>query len=281
MKRRSVPFGYQVKLGKVVIEPCEAQIVKQIYALYLNGLSYQAIADQLTQRQIVFFAERYDWNKNRVKRLLENTSYLGEKGYDEIIDQDTFENVAKRITSKSVNKRKTPQEIGLLKNKMYCANCKLLLTRYISHGRDTWKCQNNGCIIKIRKHTVDVLLEQLQQVLITYVPSINEQKEDEVLQSESIKTLDENIKTLLMEDDINEKAITHLIYKRASTAFCLSDDGENELNLIKFNAVIQDIRNDEAFDFSRLVSILKKIYFIENEITCVETYYGEKINLKD
>ena len=53
--------------------------VNRIAGLYLDGLSYQKLADLLNQKNIPFSQEAPAWDKHKVKRLLENPRYTGQK----------------------------------------------------------------------------------------------------------------------------------------------------------------------------------------------------------
>ena len=48
------------------------------------------IARQMSINQISYNGITFDWNKNMVKRILENEKYLGKDGYPALIDSETF-----------------------------------------------------------------------------------------------------------------------------------------------------------------------------------------------
>lgn len=71
MKKRTIPFGYEIKNGIIKPEARSAEVVKSIYADYLNGKSFGSIAEELTMRQIDYFCGKTKWDKLMVKRVLE------------------------------------------------------------------------------------------------------------------------------------------------------------------------------------------------------------------
>ena len=77
-KQRTIPFGYRMEMGKIVCHPTEAETVKQIFAQYLLGNSMQQIAQRLTEMGTCYHSDVTEWNKNMVKRILENPHYLGD-----------------------------------------------------------------------------------------------------------------------------------------------------------------------------------------------------------
>lgn len=113
MAKRKMLYGYLIQNGEVIAEPKEAITVKRIFVDYLEGLSYQAIAEMLNEEKIPYSPEVAEWNKHKVKRLLENPRYTGEKEYPVIIEPETFENVQQLIKSKATNytPKKTRKEI--------------------------------------------------------------------------------------------------------------------------------------------------------------------------
>ena len=54
MGYRKQPFGYQMDNGETVIQPEEADIVKNIFRNYLAGMSFAAIAEKLNGQNIQY-----------------------------------------------------------------------------------------------------------------------------------------------------------------------------------------------------------------------------------
>ena len=64
--------------GKPEIIPQEAEVVRLIYKLYLDGLSVKAIADCLMQREIPNKNGEPEWRHDMVLRILKNEKYAGD-----------------------------------------------------------------------------------------------------------------------------------------------------------------------------------------------------------
>ena len=47
-KNRYIPFGYTMRNGKLVIEPSEADVIRNIYEDYVNGATLRELAERLT-----------------------------------------------------------------------------------------------------------------------------------------------------------------------------------------------------------------------------------------
>ena len=88
--KATVPFGRFLgydrgEHGELVINEEEADTVRIIYAEFLTGLSYTAIAKKLTELGIKSPAGNDVWNNSTVKSILSNEKYKGcallQKGY--------------------------------------------------------------------------------------------------------------------------------------------------------------------------------------------------------
>ena len=53
MSYRKILYGYQIQNGELTLVPEEAAVVNRIAGLYLDGLSYQKLADLLNQKNIL------------------------------------------------------------------------------------------------------------------------------------------------------------------------------------------------------------------------------------
>ena len=87
---RVIPYGYIIQNGQNVPHPDEVMIIRRIFADYLGGSSLLKIAQALTAEGIEFLPGRCDWNKNRVKRILEDVRYTGTGTYPAVISEDIY-----------------------------------------------------------------------------------------------------------------------------------------------------------------------------------------------
>ncbi len=70
-------LGYRLGDGKLEIVPEEAEIVRQIFAMYMSGMSMLAIAKQLNAEGVPGPASSL-WNRITVMRILTNEKYAGD-----------------------------------------------------------------------------------------------------------------------------------------------------------------------------------------------------------
>ncbi len=106
LKNRNIPFGYCVINGQYAINENEAEAVRIIFADYIGGKSLKTIAAEM---QIPYNSGKAVWNKNMVCRVLENTKYLGENGYPQIITAEDFNKAAQIKTERCTYRKPAPQ----------------------------------------------------------------------------------------------------------------------------------------------------------------------------
>ena len=76
----NAPYGYRLINKQLVIEPTEAGVVREIYELYLSGLSADDIADKLTgDNKKPAIGKR--WSRTSVAYILSNEKYIGDSLY--------------------------------------------------------------------------------------------------------------------------------------------------------------------------------------------------------
>jgi len=150
-------FGYNRDVGEKIqtVNQAEAEIVKEIYAMYLEGnMSYNAISQNLNHRGIKPKLSDV-WGHASVRNVLRNANYIGNVRYgvddkdryfeaegkhEPIISEELFyeaQNKMSKNKSKSITKR--PREDNYFSGTIYCGLCG---ARLISHAE--YKTYKNG-----------------------------------------------------------------------------------------------------------------------------------------
>ena len=143
--QRKIPFGYLIQDGLVQPHPKEADAVRYIFGQYLAGASLLVIAEDMTQRGPSYHQHTAEWNKHMVKRILENTKYIGVDGYPRLVSDGDFA-VAQGQRAGRNTYAPLPTEIRPIISMVTCARCGARMMRGTrSHGRVHWKCQGAGC----------------------------------------------------------------------------------------------------------------------------------------
>ncbi len=137
MKNRTIPFGYMMQNGEVTTNPTEVLAVVTIFSDYLAGHSLLDIA----KRMEVPYSEGAVWNKNMVKRILENEKYLGTDKFPQLISEEMFRAVNEKKSRKATSLCVLPEDMKIVRNLAVCRECGGRLFR----KNELWDCRNSGC----------------------------------------------------------------------------------------------------------------------------------------
>lgn len=145
MSCRTILYGYQVEDGKTKIKTDEAQIVKEVFSLYISGKTLDAIASFLNSMNVAYFQDEVRWNKNIINRMIENKKYMGTDIYPTIISSTAFQQAEKVKSQKSCKQKKQSDEVELLRKICVCGECGNRFKRVNTWGtREKWLC-SSGC----------------------------------------------------------------------------------------------------------------------------------------
>ena len=143
--QRKIPFGYVIRDGLIQPHPQEASAVRYIFGQYLAGASLIAIAEDMVRQGVRYHRHTPEWNKNMVKRILENTRYTGADSCPRLVSDEDFAAAQQQRRSRNTY-APLAAEIRSIQSKAVCARCGGRMARGTrSHGRVHWKCQNEGC----------------------------------------------------------------------------------------------------------------------------------------
>ena len=77
----NAPYGYRLRNKQLEIYEPEAEVVRTIYQLYLNGWSTSEIARELTSKGVPTKLGNEIWKPFRVSYILSNERYIGDSLY--------------------------------------------------------------------------------------------------------------------------------------------------------------------------------------------------------
>ena len=145
-KNRTIPFGYCMRKGKIIADPTESKAVVRIFEEYMNGSSFLQIAKLMESEKIRYTADSEHWNKNMVKRIIENEKYLGNNKYPQIIDENTFKTANEKRVQKATSVCVILEDLQEIRNRTYCSECGHRLSRIGGNCRcEKWDCRNPDC----------------------------------------------------------------------------------------------------------------------------------------
>ncbi|MGN0491697.1 recombinase family protein [Ruminococcus sp.] len=157
------PFGYYMKDGNLVINPEEAEIIKSIFNMYLDGYGKQTIANILNKENdspkkwsyssidYILNNEKYVGNAllqkryttdvlpyRRVKNSGEMPMYYVENSNPPIISKEIYDKVKELQKSRKVDSYKRPNHI--LTGMLVCNDCGKRFRRIVQDDKVLWVC---------------------------------------------------------------------------------------------------------------------------------------------
>lgn len=106
----NIPYGYDYNDRKLTINPNEGENVKNIFEMYLHGMSMKKIAEELNSNNIPTKLNK-TWGAQTVSLILKNPlycgylhweDYLNPSDHDSIIDKSIFNDAQKIIKKKNI-----------------------------------------------------------------------------------------------------------------------------------------------------------------------------------
>lgn len=257
MAIRTTLYGYQVKNGKTVIHNEESEVVKKVFSLYVEGKTLNSIASMLTEENVAYFQDEVKWNKNTIKRMIENEKYMGNEVYPSIISTSLF-NQTKAVKERKSCKQETHKpEVELFREISVCGKCGSRYKRVNTWGTlEKWMC-SKGCKCSVYiddKILEDAVTSNLNMVIgnpdllnvvadSKYMPTIDVTKEE----NELIR--------LLEKPKLNFSVVAKCILQGAKVRFdgCDYDNGE----------LTEELKNEISFvdkiDYKVMKEYIKQI----------------------
>lgn len=176
-RNRVIPFGYCMKNGEITTNPKEVYAVSTIFREYLNGSSLLQIAKLMESEKIRYTEDSDRWNKNMVKRIIENEKYLGTDKYPQIIDEETFKTANEKRVRKATTFNSICDDLQEIRKVTYCLECgEKLFRKTNGKGREYWNCGNPDCFKYEYRLTDQMIIGAVLTILNTAIgnPSLLE-----------------------------------------------------------------------------------------------------------
>lgn len=182
MKNRTIPFGYQYENGALTINPPEAHIVQNVFTQYLLGEPLSKIAARLTAKLVEYLPGCCQWNKARVKRILDNAKYTGAGDFPPIIKEKDFQMAHQKKDSANTNRQSVNEDIKLFKGLTHCHHCGAPMVRRMDSRMAhpvTWKCPRCGYFLPLPDEDFKQRVFLLQKKLVEK-PLMAEKEEETI-----------------------------------------------------------------------------------------------------
>lgn len=225
MKYRTIPFGYTLTDGIIAVHLQEKKTIEIICDAYLSGASLLHIAKRLNERKIEYQPGVTGWNKARIKRIIEDTRYLGMDPYPAILDRDKFNAMQQRKAEKNTQKdldRSAPiYQIGV---PVRCPICGYAMRRKCDIRLSViqrWTCQNPDCKRSMAKADEELIGEitELLNMTIADPGTIQIPVATDDLADSEIQKIDNEIDRMLNAGTPDKGTLRYAMLRRVSLAY--------------------------------------------------------------
>lgn len=219
MRNRSIPFGYHYQNGIMAVHPQESQTVRAVFMAYLSGEPLSKIAAHLTAKLVEYLPGRCQWDKARVKRILDNDKYIGAGNFPQLISEKQFQMAHQKKESANTNRRSVDEDVKLFKGLTYCHHCGTPMVRRMDSRMEhpvTWKCPQCGYFLPLPDEDFKQRVFLLQKKLADK-PLLAEKEEDEIqVTSMEARRLTNEIFRKLDSGDFSEDELVNLALQCAA-----------------------------------------------------------------
>ena len=243
---RNIPFGYMMRGGEIVLHPEESAAVREIFDMYLRGMSLKSIAASMT---VPYNVDKV-WNKNMVSRILENERYIGADGYPAVIEPEMFRK------ANEIKQRKAAACICTDEKKKY-------LHSLISGGSSLTESEVEGLLVSVINK------------LIAKPELAAPDKPQEYAPTSEIADMEQRLADLMQDMTADIDKITKLIADIASTKYeaCPYDNRDRTMKIIDLLTCLDLL---DTLDIGLSKQIVKAVY-INKGIVAVELINGKEI----
>ena len=259
------PYGYRRTNGKLVIKEDEAEQIKKMFDLFVNG--------HKSTRQL---AISYGWTQNRVSYTLKNPVYMGEVKYKydssiilpvpAIISKELFYVTQDILRNRRGNQLTADQRYdNRLRGKIHCGLCGEKMYYSKDKRVSVYTCKTNThkeqymyCSTRIAKHKVDEVLNILLRRRLAE-DNQTENRDNLVKElaakKENIKRINEQQKVLQEKLILAEKKIRTLV----DVGLDVKDEQSIRHRLSKEMDNLEESRSKELNDIETLTRALNDI----------------------
>ena len=255
------PLGYYRNKDKTLkIDNTTKDIVVRIFEMYLEGKSYQTIANILNKEKVLY-PEVKHWIDSSINRIINNKIYMGDYErykYDNDRETELFMDVVPPIITRAMweevqNQKETNQRaycrnrVYIFFQKLVCPTCSQIMTckgtggkksKYMYYFCNTCKLYYNED--EIENCLIDYILDLVEydfHVKKYFYPILAEKKDDES------RKIDEEIKKLQQQKDRLKKAYMNGILEM--------EDFSEDYKLIEEKLSALENKRIDALDFDK------------------------------
>lgn len=283
-KNRVIPFGYCMKNGKITTEPKEVYAVSTIFSEYLNGRSLLQIAKLMEREKIRYNTDSDKWNKNMVKRIIENEKYLGTDKYPQLIAEDIFRRANEKRIRKSTTLNLISDDLQAIRNVTYCTECGCRLSRIGGNSKyEHWDCRNPDCYKLEYRLTDQMIIGAVLNVLNSAIanPSLLESDGEISIYSPTADVIRQQNEIKQMTDSIQVdfNRVKYEIFKLAEMKYDCCTYNENPQKTAEIKLLLQNHEQLNTLDSGLFKAYISRIWI--SRFCTIEVEFVNGVTIKN
>ena len=237
----------------------------------------------LMQYENIRYSEDSDyWNKNMVKRIIENEKYLGNDTYPQIIAENIFKQANEKRVRKATRLNLISDDLQELRNRTYCSECGHRFSRIGGNSKyEHWDCRNPDCYRLEYRLTDQMIIGAVLNVLNSAIanPSLLESGGDISIYSPTADIVRQQNEINRMTDSghIDFDRVKAEIFRLAEMKYdcCSYNDSPQKTEELK--SLLQNNEQLNTLDIGLFKSCVSKIWISHFCVFEVELINGVKI----
>lgn len=283
MGTRYVPFGYEITDGRPAVIPQEERLVKSAFELYISGKSFKNIAERFTMTGIEYREGKLDWNKNMIKRMIENERYCGKDDYPRIISDEVYKraNELKAKKQLDIDEGKASLDKFIRQNTV-CGKCGSRIRRK-QHGRCktayiTVDCANDQCgALSIRESVLHEIIMSRINELIDNTELVKPELNSQIVDKEGIEQKSNELYCKLNDDDADRGELLRQIFDLAKYKFDRCTGTDTSAITEEIQKVLCGYSKIDKLTAELLNKIISKIHIYDGGRVQIELRNGKII----
>lgn len=283
-KNRIIPFGYCMKNGEITVDFTESKAVIKIFEEYLNGSSLLQIAKLMESEKVQYSEDSGKWNKNMVKRIIENEKYLGNEKYPKIISEKFFNQANEKRVLKATSVCVISEELQEIRNRTYCLECGHKLSRIGGNSRyEKWDCHNLDCYKLEYQLTDQMIIGAVLTVLNTVIANLSL-----IENSGEISTYSPTADVIRKQNEINQMTdsaqmdfdrIKSEIFKLAEMKYECCTYNDNPQKTVQLRSLLESHEQLNSLDIGLFKACISRIWI--SHFCTIEVEFINGVHIKN
>lgn len=291
MMQRHTPIGYQMIDGKIYIDEEKSKVVIKVFRDYLNGTSTYALSKELTAIGFLNANHTTSWNHGSIGKILENTKYLGDAFYPQIIPAEIFSQVQERREARCkelgrASQLNSMQKQHLFSGRLRCGECGEVFRRYIEHcgkpsERSNWKCKkyidkNRVCCRcgTVTDSQIEAAFLSAANKIIVSPRLLDRKQAVPPVFNREYQELDRRVKELEEQKQFSSSELSGLIFQRAVAFYQTARIDDHEHNTEKMKQAFFNREPISVFDEGLFTSVIRQITIYTDKRLTIEFING-------